>query len=307
MKKILCLSLVLICILSSCAMKSNEVATVDNTTTMKHIEDKPKETTTENVIENMKNEQFDEILCQGDNFYIVKKINDSYDGYFVSVGVVNSNGEWIHSLSKDNIFAKAFNDASGQKDWNGQKVTLNSDNFAYLGDGVFIASLGMKVHYRENVKKCGDYQKPASGVLECYFFNVKENIQKSFEASHISENIDGYMLLYTSGRYNSPFYSLSSKGEIRKLPCKHSSSTSVGYPIYSDGVFFAEGAFWDIRGNMVLDISNYNLYGNEYNDDKIAPYFVNGECTFKFRNNGGTLYSATIDKSGNFIKQPEKV
>ncbi|MDD6462914.1 MAG: hypothetical protein PUF57_02960 [Clostridiaceae bacterium] len=73
MKKILCLCLVLICILSSCAMKSNEVATVDNTTTMKHIEDKTKETTTENVIENMKKEQFDEILCQGDNFYIVKK------------------------------------------------------------------------------------------------------------------------------------------------------------------------------------------------------------------------------------------
>lgn len=72
-EKILCLSLVLICILSSCAMKSNEVATVDNTTTMKHIENKPKETTTANVIENMKNEQFDEILCQGDNFYIVKK------------------------------------------------------------------------------------------------------------------------------------------------------------------------------------------------------------------------------------------
>ncbi len=261
------------------------------------------------IIEEMqKNYEFDEILCEGDNYYIVKKTQDNYDGFYVLIGVVNKDGEWIQDLSKNNIFASAFSDVAKKTDFvNGTAIEFSSENFYYLGEGIFIASLGVEINYPGYSKNVGHCSSLGSEGLDCYFWDVVNNIQTSFTATNLSPYDDGYMLMYNSDRYNSHFFSVDKKGQLKELPCRYSSSWGIGYPAYSDGVFFAEGLFFDINGNAILDISNYNLYGQEYNDRREPPYFVGGKCTIKFRNNGGTLYKAVIDKNGDFVEQPQKI
>lgn len=259
------------------------------------------------IDEMQKNNEFDEILCKGDDYIVVNKTYDNYDGYYILVGVLNTEGEWMRELSKSNIFAKAYSDTSKKTEFvNGGAIGLKSDNFYYLGEGIFIASLGVEINYPGYRVNVGSYSSLGSSGLECYFFDVVNDIQTSFKATNISPYYDGFMLMYNSERYNSHFYRVNKYGEAEELPCIYSSVWSIGYPAYSDGVFFAEGKFYDIDGNVVLDISNYRLYGLEYNDRREPPYFVDGKCTIKFRNSGGTLYKAVIDKKGNYIEQPKK-
>ncbi|MBO5281037.1 MAG: hypothetical protein J6B55_07505 [Clostridia bacterium] len=261
------------------------------------------------IIEKMQeNGEFDEILCSGEDLFLVKKTEDNYNGFRILVGVVNQNGDWIHNLSSTNIFAKAILKESEKSDiLSGNKAQLGTGNFEYLGEGIFIASLGVTMHFPGYSRQIGIYSSTGSTGLECYFFNVKENIQISFPATDITPYHDGYMLMYQSNRYNSNFYNVNTKGEITKLPCIYDSWVGLSFPAYSDGVFFAENKFFDILGNVVLDISEYDLYGSEYGEDSTPPYFVNGKCTIKFRNNGGTLYKAVIDKQGNFVEKPSKL
>lgn len=248
--------------------------------------------------------EFEEILCQGDEYYVVKKTYDQYDGFFVMVGIINEDGNWIQEISGNNEFAKAFSDASKKRDLNGRSPTLNSTNFAYFGDGVFISSLGVEIDCPGYSYRVGTAESVSGKGLTCYIWDVVKNISFTCDATNLSPICDGYMLMYNSDRYNSNFYSLSKTGGKKELPCKYSSTWGVGYPAFSDGVFFAEGKFFDIQGNIVLDISQYNLYGREYGDKRNAPYFEDGKCKIVFRNNGGSLFYAIIDKDGTFLEGP---
>lgn len=118
---------------------------------------------------------------------------------------------------------------------------------------------------------------------------------------------NGYMLMYPSGRYNSHFYSVDANGNTKELPCIYNDDTGLQLPLYSDGLFFTENKFYNIKGEVVIDMSEYAVYGQEFYDDSTSPYFVNGKCVFKFRNNGGTLYECVIDKKGNFIEEPRAI
>lgn len=41
------------------------------------------------------NGEWDEILCSGDGYHLVKKEVDAYDGYKFMLGVVDDSGEWV--------------------------------------------------------------------------------------------------------------------------------------------------------------------------------------------------------------------
>ena len=73
------------------------------------------------------------------------------------------------------------------------------------------------------------------------------------------------------------------------------------YGIYSEGVFFAGNCFYDLDGNIVIDLSEYSpgKFRNE-------PYFENDKCYLEITNNAGTEYYTEIDHEGNFIYEPKK-
>ncbi|MBR2476705.1 MAG: hypothetical protein IKB50_01060 [Clostridia bacterium] len=295
MKKLLCVLLALLLIISIVGCSSNQEQKEDiENLDMK----KPK------YMVMMEQGEFDEILCSGDGYHIVKKTEDNYDGYKVFFGVVDSEGNWNQPLSEEFIFAKAYKEKAKIN------LNMNSENFIYLGDGVFIASKCIIVQYpgRQEIVMQGSGSFRVVNE-DCYFYNVKNKVQKEFEAEYLTPYVNGYMLMSKSESAISPnpYFSIDEKGTISKLPCVIDSWLHLNFSAYSDGVFFAEGKFFDIEGNVVLDISKYDLYGKEYGDSSEAPYFVDGKCTIKFRNDGGSLYKAVIDKQGNFVEEPTKI
>ena len=67
--------------------------------------------------------------------------------------------------------------------------------------------------------------------------------------------------------------------------------------------------FFDIAGNMVIDLSDYDTrdisYTSEFGIN--APCFENGQAAILFTSNAGSVFKAVIDKTGAFVGEPEKV
>lgn len=80
--------------------------------------------------------QWDQVLLENADFSVVRKDLDCYDSYTVRVGILDSNGDWICPLSSSCIFALAINDTGNLHSYNGNRIKIDSGNFAYLGEGV---------------------------------------------------------------------------------------------------------------------------------------------------------------------------
>ena len=86
------------------------------------------------------------------------------------------------------------------------------------------------------------------------------------------------------------------------------------FPVYSEGLFYAYSensgsGFFDIEGNMVIDLSEYDMARIPYSSEMgvNAPYFENGQATILISNNADSVFKAVIDKTGKLVGEPEKV
>ena len=209
----------------------------------------------------------------------------------------------------------------------GSETLRDSSCYMYLGEGVFLASPGVSVYTKNEEYRVGPWPDmitdSATGQLEvavweCLIWNVVDNSQAEFDASKISTFQDGYSLFCESedafggGRLNA----LNTKGEITEFTCKFlPNKPGHNFPVYSEGLFYActdkaaRPGFYDIEGNMVIDLSSYNMGRIPYSSEMgvNAPLFENGQATILFANNAGSVFQATIDKTGAFVGEPEKV
>lgn len=269
------------------------------------------------------NGEWDEILCSGDGYHLVKKEVDAYDGYKFTLGVVDDDGEWVQELTDTGTFVEEVRFRA-----EGSSETLrDSSCYMYLGEGVFLASPGVSVYTKDEEYRVGPWPDmitdSATGQLEvavweCLIWNVVDNSQAEFDASKISTFQDGYSLFceaedaFGGGRLNA----LNTKGEITEFTCEFvPNKPGHNFPVYSEGLFYActdkaaRPGFYDIEGNMVIDLSSYNMGRIPYSSEMgvNAPYFENGQATILFANNAGSVFEAVIDKTGAFVGEPEKV
>lgn len=269
------------------------------------------------------NGEWDEILCSGDGYHLVKKEVDAYDGYKFMLGVVDDSGEWVQELTDTGTFVEEVRFRA-----EGSSETLrDSSCYMYLGEGVFLASPGVSVYTKDEEYRVGPWSDMITdsvtgerkvAVWECLIWNVIDNSQAKFDASKISTFQDGYSLFCESedgfggGRLNA----LNTKGEITEFTCKFvPNKPGHNFPVYSEGLFYActdkaaRPGFYDIEGNMVIDLSSYNMGRIPYSSEMgvNAPYFENGQATILFANNAGSVFEAVIDKTGAFVGEPEKV
>lgn len=269
------------------------------------------------------NGEWDEILCSGDGYHLVKKEVDAYDGYKFTLGVVDDDGEWVQELTDTGTFVEEVRFRA-----EGSSETLrDSSCYMYLGEGVFLASPGVSVYTKDEEYRVGSWPDMITdsvtgqldvAVWECLIWNVVDNSQAKFDASKISTFQDGYSLFCESedafggGRLNA----LNTKGEITEFTCEFvPNKPGHNFPIYSEGLFYActdkaaSPGFYDIEGNMVIDLSSYNMGRIPYSSEMgvNAPYFENGQATILFANNAGSVFEPVIDKTGAFVGEPEKV
>lgn len=80
---------------------------------------------------------------------------------------------------------------------------------------------------------------------------------------------------------------------------------------YRDGLFYGtdlyakEGHFYDIYGDMAIDLSKYKIKHIAFKHDE--PYFSNGYCFLEIVNDQGSEWFTIIDKQGNFMFEPRKI
>lgn len=269
------------------------------------------------------NGEWDEILCSGDGYHLVKKEVDAYDGYKFMLGVVDDDGEWVQELTDTGTFVEEVRFRA-----EGSSETLrDSSCYMYLGEGVFLASPGVSVYTKDEEYRVGPWPDMITdsvtgqlevAVWECLIWNVVDNSQAEFDASKISTFQDGYSLFceaedaFGGGRLNA----LNTKGEITEFTYKFvPNKPGHNFPVYSEGLFYActdkaaRPGFYDIEGNMVIDLSSYNMGRIPYSSEMgvNAPYFENGQATILFANNADSVFEAVIDKTGAFVGEPEKV
>lgn len=237
----------------------------------------------------------DIILCTGssDDGYI-ELVSNRIDGYPNSTyefGVIKDN-EWLIPMSPNCPFINE----NGW--WKGAESTNQPGEFKYLDKSCF--------YYQPEDIHTGIIYNPVTNVI----FENLNSIHTNFTDN--SEFIGTISYRSSSGwsgefRY---FNMLTGDTHIIEGYFKEVFSPEKVMDI-SDGLFYASGkttdrknfeyipyrGFFDLQGNMVLDLSGYSIL--DYHDYK----FVNGEYTITCRNNSDVNYDITFDTSGNIIKQ----
>lgn len=248
-------------------------------------------------------EECDKVMASGydgeGNFYeLVANETEDYTGTTIEMGVIKNN-EWIIPLTADNPFVNKsgllLRSSSNSYEGSIYEKVYNSDSYEndihYVGNGCFYHRRTIWNSNNGNVGKANLGGKSGS-ILPT--LNKVDIINK--EKKTLILDLTSYYLLDLDTMEKKPI------------------DVEYNYPYYvcnfSEGVFafvnFNQGTsknngFYDENGNLVIDLSGYNLK----NADSRDLIFNNGTCTFTHTNDQGTEYKLTIDKRGNVLSSEE--
>ena len=108
------------------------------------------------------------------------------------------------------------------------------------------------------------------------------------------DNQNMYELEYKLKSFNDG-YGIDSEGILRdRLGNIVLHNLSCGN--FGDGLIYSKGGFYDITGNLVIDLSNLKLLKQ--------PIFYGGYAIIEMENEAGVSFVTVIDKSGNFCFEP---
>ncbi len=237
------------------------------------------------------------------------------------LGVVDDSGEWVQELTDSEPVVEEIRFRA-----EGSSETLrDSSCYMYLGEGVFLSSPGVSVYTRDEEYRVGPWENSTSysptgrgevAIWECLLWNVTDNSQAKIYASKMSVFQDGYLLFCEEDEMGKgTLNAMNTKGEITELSCQYLPNKPMhNFPVYFEGLFYAcsensNPGFFDIEGNMVIDLSEYDMARIPYSSEMglNAPYFENGQATILISNNADSVFEAVIDKTGELVGEPEKV
>lgn len=233
----------------------------------------------------------------GDDYYeLVANQIDSYPQSTIKMGVIKNN-EWLVELSSDFPFLNDnwFNDkGAAYRDDDDPHNTYESGSyhFEYVGEGTFY------YYYQEEYVAFQSNQtiyKPDTG----YYFNLF-----NFFVDEREDFLNNGEFLANDEEKGFCYYNLNS-GEMRAMNGIFSDNNEPDrnclYGIH-DGVFYARkdkswsgdgyNGFFDLNGNMIIDLSKYNI------TDYHGYIFKNGEYTITCKNNSNVKYDITFDSTG---------
>jgi len=218
-------------------------------------------------------------------------------------GIINSNGDWVLPLTNNNALFNAVFHSQNMLHMNNFN---NRDYFRYFGEGI-ILYLDHKRHNRG----------PNLNMVDMYFYNVLTN--DSFVVENITtplrtiiSNMDnGYGLISTSNHPNIRICSINRTWQMNEL-FSFSIGGTIGFPHlgnYSEGLFFyndynnhSRQGFYNINGNLVIDLSEYTIDLNDVYNIR----FTNGYCLLNLFNPQGDLFYTIIDTNGNLMFEPRR-
>ncbi len=240
--------------------------------------------------------EYDTVLAYGDGYYLVKKDVETYNSATTKYGVIDENGNWVCPLTDYNYFAICA-EVAMESGYNKSYGTLS---FSYMNEGFFLVKV-----YCALVEEGGipsGYEATYSSHCRSYIVRYDGELITSGKYL-MTKYYNGYCFATDSG---GDVIRIDREGEKTYIATRYKSH-QFGYDklaVPSCGLIYCNRAFYNIKnGEMAIDLSEYNLTNNErgmYSFDK------DGTFTFTFYNPNRTVYIATIDKKGNFVKEPTK-
>lgn len=251
----------------------------------------------------------DKILASGydadQNYYeLVANETEDYSGTKIEMGIIKNN-EWLIPLTANSPFVSDSGllvGASGNF-----KGSIYEEKFAifnYIGAGCFIFS---RSNYDSGIIWNSNTGKYYHDTTEIYDYTPQvytSNYTYELNNKTIINN-DGLFLLRPGGKGNYKLLNANTM-EISDINLEEMGYSYFSYPL-SEGLFAIvntnskyspqpENGFYDINGNKVIDLSQYT-----FTEEYIDAAFVDGQCSFEIKNDQGTCYYITIDKTGNVI------
>lgn len=232
--------------------------------------------------------EFDDVLAYGDGYYLViKKTGDRY-----MIGVTDADARWIQPLSEEHIFLREGK--RGNIPEKEGKADMEAANIYYIEEGMFL------MIRKEAERNCFD----------AVVYNARDNIGFIVRQYGMCGNTypdngpeqyrppvcykNGYWVILTGSGKRKEICIVDRCGHIRRTAKR---AETIGQ--YSEGVFFADGCFYDLYLNSRLILKEYQIIN--------APYFQKGKSSLTIKTSEGEKYRIEIDRNGKLLKRPEKL
>lgn len=326
MKRILCMSLIVIMLatlLTGCFSKKSTNYS-NNNTNYNDFDDSNEQITEENEESLADSCQY--ILATGyDNdgtcYQLVGEDYESYDKSIIRFGVIKNN-QWLVEMTSDVPFLDEYNCIYGSQSLHNDYIlegygTLKNatsdsksdfyNRFGYIGNGCFYL-LGVERdtsgYYIENNLSTivfWNTEKNNSKIVNNITMSDMENYVQDNEIV-ISELVDYDFRLSNDAfalldiKLLNPKTFETKKIFSQKLTIENNMSNSIHQ--ISDGLFYANGSFYNADGSKAFDLAIKNIHE--------IGHFNDGKCEIITQIDTGTKYIVTIDKTGKVISD-EKI
>lgn len=326
MKRILCMSLIVIMLatlLTGCFSKKSTNYS-NNNTNYNDFDDSNEQITEENEESLADSCQY--ILATGyDNdgtcYQLVGEDYESYDKNVIRFGVIKNN-QWLVEMTSDVPFLDEYNCIYGSQSLHNDYIlegygTLKNatsdsksdfyNRFGYISNGCFYL-LGVERdtsgYYIENNLSTivfWNTEKNNSKIVNNITMSDMENYVQDNEIV-ISELVDYDFRLSNDAfalldiKLLNPETFETKKIFSQKLTIENNMSNSVHQ--ISDGLFYANGSFYNADGSKAFDLAIKNIHE--------IGHFNDGKCEIITQIDTGTKYIVTIDKTGKVISD-EKI
>lgn len=246
--------------------------------------------------------------CGETRHLVYKWIEATFDkeGYYV-VGILDSEGNYILPL-------RDLESAGELKEFLYSYTSyLGTSHIGYLEENVFVVAT-------EHWFNLFNADELTSSHIEMKTENGMGYVLSEIEDSLILENgfHDGVVVTYRTYQYDRYLdhherqaVIIDKNGNITYIDAfmrpndwwfessdDNPAKGNMNVGIYRDGLLWAFGGFYDIEGNLVIDLSDYKITN--------IPQFRGGICQLTIKKNG-KLWSVEIDKSGEFLSDPVSV
>lgn len=312
MKKIFLFIMVMCMIISAGACSKNKRETVESPTTKAYdefsfvdeIESEVTEIETDPITTiPTVNYQYDFKLAEGtsdngDTYFLVANEYEDYSGTEINIGVIKNN-EWLIEPTTDSPFLGDDGLFVG-----GEALDYFKEHtglFDYMGNGCF--GYNRKWGYHESETIIFNANTNKSFIKRGYSYVLPDGFISDEGKFTLTRNYDMYrsecIILDTNDMSITTFAS--------PIPDTSTYGNDASFFMYSDGLIFVRRysqrqvngnpGFYDLNGNLVIDMHEYHFY--DYSGNNYA--FKNGTCDILIYNDQNSLYKITIDKTGNVI------
>lgn len=273
------------------------------------------------------------ILASGEDseeneYELVATQYESASGVDIKIGVIKNN-QWLVDLSNDTPF-HLKGDNVGDKKGSlrcGCKTIYDVDSrcFGYVGNGCFACS--SKRNQYSNIIYNSKTQKYVDSTSFSYHSNmggmefaVKTTFDE-YQSTYINAE-DGKIIGFSSLSKclfvldtNTMEIAETAKGIFAFPRSSHAEifPYSNGLFGYVTGLSNVKSGFYDLSGNLVIDLSKYTRLYDDTVEKELGGFsyllqpmvFDEDTCALRISNNLGSTFNVTFDKKGNIISENE--